>query len=108
MNTNIKRPSDGNGHARQLGQPEKKKSDNNHYKPLQNEVQFQLKTAHQDYINDVVSEDFKRNSKKFWSHVKNKDKENAGVAPLKSKKGYLKSDVQSKTEILNDVSQHVH
>ena len=53
-------------------------------------------------MKDVVSEDLKSNSKKFWSYVKNKGQENNGVAPLKSKEGYLKSDVQSKTEILNN------
>ena len=46
-------------------------------------------------MKDVVSEDFKSNSKKFWSYVKNKGQENTGIAPLKSKEGYLKSDMQS-------------
>ena len=53
-------------------------------------------------MKDVVSEDFKSNSKKFWAYVKNKGQEYTGVAPLKSKEWYLKKDAQSKTETLND------
>ena len=40
----------------------RKKRDNKHYKRLQHEIQFQLKTVHQDYMEDFVSENFKSNS----------------------------------------------
>ena len=49
-------------------------------------------------MTEVVSDDIKNNSKKFWSYVKNTGQENSGVGPLKNKEGYLKSDSQSKID----------
>jgi hypothetical protein len=40
--------------------------------------------------------------KRFWSFLNSKKQEYVGVAPLKNKQGFLKSDSQSKTNILND------
>ena len=100
MNTSIKRAIRLKQRAHRKARTTRKKHDNDCYKLFQHEVQFQLRITHQDYMKDLVSEDLKSNLKKFWSYVKNKGQENNGVAPLKSKEGYLKSDAQSKTEIL--------
>jgi hypothetical protein len=40
--------------------------------------------------------------KRFWSFLKSKKQESVGVAPLKNKQGFLKSNSQSKANILND------
>ena len=37
----------------------------------------------------------------MWSYIKSKGQEWTGVAPLKSKKGYLKSDNKAKANIPN-------
>jgi hypothetical protein len=46
------------------------------------------------FMEDVSSE-YKNHSKKIWSYIKSKGQEWEGVAPLKNKKGYLKSDNSS-------------
>ena len=56
---------------------------------------------------DEISQDLKTNSKRFWSFVKSRRQESIGVAPLKDKNGFLKSDSQSKAEILGDQFQSV-
>ena len=39
---------------------------------------------------------------RFWSFLKSKKQESVGVAPLKNKQGFLKSNSQSKANILKD------
>ena len=51
---------------------------------------------------DTVSHDFKDDSKKFWTFVKNKGHEATGVAPLKNKGGYLQSNNEARANILNE------
>ena len=72
------------------------------YKQLQHDVQYQIRSAHKDYMKTAVSDTFKKNSKKFWSFVKNTGQEATGVSPLKNKDGFLKSDSTSKANILNN------
>ena len=47
-------------------------------------------------MQDVVSDSYKGNPKKFWSYIKSTGQESAGVSPLKNEDGSLKSDNQSK------------
>jgi hypothetical protein len=45
---------------------------------------------------------YKDNTNKLWSYIKSKGQEFIGVAPLKNQQGFLKSDNQSKANILNE------
>jgi pantothenate kinase len=47
--------------------------------------------------------DNKDNSKRFWSYIKSKRQEPAGISPLLNKDGFLHSDSQIKAEILNNI-----
>ena len=55
-----------------------------------------------------ASSNFKENPKKFWSFIKSRGQEASGVATLKNKNDYLKSDKTSKAEILNEQFQSVY
>jgi hypothetical protein len=72
----------------------------NRYKLLKQESQWEILQANKKYMEDVSSE-YKNHSKKIWSYIKSKGQEWEGVAPLKNKKGYLKSDNKTKANILN-------
>ena len=43
-----------------------------------------MRSAHKQYMQDVVSDSYKGNSKKFWSYIKSTGQESAGVSPLKN------------------------
>jgi hypothetical protein len=49
----------------------------------------------------MANRDIKENSKRFWSYIKSKRQEPAGISPLLNKDGFLHSDSQIKAEILN-------
>ena len=83
------------------------KKDKDRYKKLQAEVQFEVRSAHKQYMQDVVSDSYKGNPKKFWSYIKSTGQESAGVSPLKNEDGFLKSDNQSKANILNNQFESV-
>ena len=72
------------------------------YRQLQHDVQFQIRSAHKDFMKTAVSDTFKNNPKKNWSFMKNTGQEATGVSPLENKDGFLKSENTSKANILND------
>ncbi|KAL8604168.1 hypothetical protein ACOMHN_047380 [Nucella lapillus] len=94
----IRRKQRAHTKARKTG----KKRDQDRYKRLQQEVKDNIKKASHHYLDTVVTDDFKTNSKKLWAYVKSKGQESQGVSPLKNTEGYLKSDNCSKAEILNN------
>ena len=53
-------------------------------------------------MNDIISLSYTEKPKRFWSFLKSKGQDSVGVAPLKNKEGFLKSDSQSKANILNE------
>ena len=59
-------------------------------------------------MQDVVRDSYKGNPKKFWSYIKSTGQESAGVSPLKNEDGFLKSDNQSKANILNSQFESVY
>jgi predicted AAA+ superfamily ATPase len=61
-----------------------------------------VRKAHTDFIQNTVNRDNKDNSKRFWSDIKSKRQEPAGISPLLNKDGFLHSDSQIKAEILNN------
>ncbi|KAL8590830.1 hypothetical protein ACOMHN_052181 [Nucella lapillus] len=91
----IRRKQRAHTKARKTG----KKRNQDRYKRLQQEVKDNIKKASHHYLDTVVTDDFKTNSKKLWAYVKSKGQESQGVSPLKNTEGYLKSDNCSKAEI---------
>ena len=78
------------------------------YKKLQAEVQFEARSAHKQYMQDVVSNSYKGNPKKFWSYIKSTGQESVGVSPLKNEDCLLKRDNQSKADIFNSQFESVN
>ena len=80
----------------------------NRYKKLQAEAQRSTRKAHKGYMEDIVSQDLKENSKRFWSFIKSKRQGAAGVLALMKEDGYLQSDSSVKAKILNKQFQSVY
>ena len=59
---------------------------------------------HKGYMEDIVSQDLKENSKLFWSFIKS----TSGASALMNQNGYLQSDYSVKAEILNKQFQSVY
>ena len=78
-----------------------KKRDKDRYKRLQSDVQLQIRKLHKGYMQEVVSDSYIGNPKKFWSYIKSAGQEASGVSPLINENGFLKSDSQSRANILN-------
>ena len=97
INTFIRKAIRRKQKARKTG----KKRDIDRYKRLQAEVKYNIKQTSKSYLENIISEDFNSNAKKFWSYIESKRQESTGVSPLKSQDGFLKSDSTSKAEILN-------
>ena len=76
----IRRKQRAHAKAKETG----KKKDRDRYRRLQLEVKDSIKKASRNYLNNIVTDDFKSNSKKFWAYVKSKRQESQGVSPLKS------------------------
>ena len=58
------------------------KRDRDRYKRLQQHVQWEIRRANRQYMQDIVSESYTDKPKRFWSYVKSKGQESMGVAPL--------------------------
>ena len=54
------------------------------YKKFRAQVQFEVSSAHKQYMQDVVSDSYKGNLKKFWSSIKSTGNESTGESPLKN------------------------
>ena len=80
----------------------KKKKDIDRYRRLQKEVKYMIRVVNKQYVESSVDEAYTSNPKRFWRYVKSKGQDSSGVPPLKDKDGFLKSDNQAKSEILND------
>ncbi|CAG2209800.1 unnamed protein product [Mytilus edulis] len=78
------------------------------YKRLKANTQKETRKAHRKYIQDVVSNDFKENPKRFYTYVKSKKQESSGVSALTNTDGFLHSESSQKAEILNDQFQSVY
>ena len=101
MNGPIKRTIRRKQRAYRKSKQTHSKRDRDRYKRLQQQVQWETRKAHRQYMQDIVSESYTDKPKRFWSYVKSKGHELIGVAPLKNNDGFLQSDNQSKADILN-------
>ena len=73
------------------------------FRSIQKQVIKNLKSARENYINNILADSLKnKDTKPFWRYVKSQRQDNCGVAPLKSPtSGELFSDSLSKAKILN-------
>ena len=102
MNTTIKRLIKRKQMALRTAKKSKLKRNTDRYKRLQKEVQYQVRKASKEYLMGTVSNDYRDNTKKFWSYVKSRGQETTGVSPLKNKDGFLQSGNIARANILND------
>ena len=78
------------------------------YKHLSKSLQRECRKAHNTYVNDIICGDMKQNSKKLWTYLKSKKQDTTGIAPLQHQDGLLRSDSETKAELLNDQFQSVY
>ncbi|CAG2232580.1 unnamed protein product [Mytilus edulis] len=72
MNTAIRRKINQKQKAHKKARKTKKKRDQDRYKRLRQEVQWEIRQANKKYMEEVSS-NYKDNSKKFWSYIKSKE-----------------------------------
>ena len=108
VNTNLRKLMRKKQRAHLLAKRTRQARDWNRYKKLQAEAQRSTRKAHKGYMEDIVSQDLKENSKRFWSFIKSKRQEASGVSVLINEDGYLQSDSPVKAKILNKQSQSVY
>jgi hypothetical protein len=102
MTTTLRRAERRKQRAHKKMNKTGKKRDKDRYKRIQAEVNFAIKRAGKNYLEEIVSEDFVNKPKKFWSFIKSKGQESCGIPPLIDEYGYLRSEAKNKAEILNN------
>ena len=78
------------------------------YKDLQRSAQKTSRQTERAYLQKVVSGDLDKNPRRFWSFIKIRKQENEGVSSLIDKDGFLQSDSQKKSDILNNQFQSAY
>ena len=96
INTEIRRKIRRKQRAHKKSKATKKKRNCDRYLRLQTAVNFLIQEAHTNYLQDIVSEDCKSDNKKFWSYIKSKGQDSAGVPPLKDQDSFLYSSSTKK------------
>ena len=76
------------------------------YRCQRNRVVKLLKTAHNDYLNNVIGGSLQENHKRFWSYIKRLRSDNFGIPVLRKGDSIFTSD-KDKAEALNDYFQSV-
>ena len=67
------------------------------YESLKKESRQACKTALNDYLNNIFSED--KGNKQFWSYIKSRRKETVGIASLCNENGITVTSSQEKANI---------
>ena len=88
MNGNIRRLIRRKQQAHKKARSTGLKRARDRYKRFQHDVQYQIRSAHKNFMRNAVSDSFKDDPKKFWSYVKSSGQEATGVSPLK-KQGWV-------------------
>jgi hypothetical protein len=77
------------------------------YKTQKKTVQSKLKSAHDNYINNILVESLQsKDTKPFWRYIKQRRQDSTGIAPIKSD-GKLVTDNKGKAELINKHFQSV-
>ncbi|CAG2244745.1 unnamed protein product [Mytilus edulis] len=82
INTQTRRAMRRKQRAHSKAKRSNNPSDWEKYKKLKANTQKETRKAHRKYIQDVVSNDFKENPKRFYTYVKSKKQESSGVSAL--------------------------
>ena len=77
----------------------RRKKDWNRYKGMQSSIQKEIREAHKQYMENVVSSDLKQNPQNFWSFIKSKSHDSTGVSPIDGQSWLQYSDGKKKVEI---------
>lgn len=70
------------------------------YHKIKGEAQRACRLAHQNYLNDIFSED--TSNKKLWSYIKSLNQEHVGIGDLKDSNNIPTSDPIKKANIIHD------
>ena len=70
----------------------------NKYKEIKKEAQQACRSAHAEYVNNMISSD--KTNKKPWTYIKNKNQEKFGIPDLKKDNSILQ-DPKDKADLLN-------
>ena len=97
-NRNIKRLSRRKRRAHRKARSTNRQADWDRYHQLQRETKETCRSTHNNYINNMISDD--NTNKKFYSFIKSKRTDNSGISPLRDD-GTLHSAPSEKAEILN-------
>ena len=97
-NRNIRRLARRKARAYKKARKSKFPADWVKYKTLKTQMKKACRTAHDEYVHDLVTED---HAKKLYTFIKSKKCDSSGVAPLK-KDGITHVEAQAKAEILNE------
>lgn len=62
-------------------------------------MQYEIRKVHRQYLQEVVSDSYKGDTKKFWPYIKPTRQESSGVSHPINEDELLKSDSQSKAHI---------
>ena len=108
INRNIKRLARRKKRAHKKAKTSKKTKDWSRYKHLQKVTQQEVRKAHDKYMDEIISGDITNNPKRLWTYLKSQKQDTAGVAPLKDGNGLLRSDAETKAELLNNQFQSAY
>ena len=77
--------------------------DNEIFKTHKKATALKIKKAHKDYVENILNKSLEdKNPKPFWNYIKQKRRDNVGIAPLKTADGQgLTSDSKTKADLLN-------
>ena len=100
INTNIKRLSNKKQRLYNRAKRTKNSKDLAAYKCLKRFVQKQCRAAYNNYIADSLNSSSRNGSKRLWSYIKSKKKDNLGVGSLYCD-GQVYTDNLGKANILN-------
>ena len=70
------------------------------YRQIKNECQRTCRQTHDQYLNDIFSQD--SSNKKLWSYIKSKNQENTGISDLRNKHNILTSDPVEKAHLIHN------
>ena len=98
VNTNIKRLAKQKQRAYKQAKQNQKWE---RYRSLKSELQRSCRQAHDEYVNNLITDAGSSAKKTLWTYVKSKRNDKVGVYPLK-KDGQTYSDSKPQADILND------
>ena len=88
----MRRKQRAHWRARKSGKPKEWER----YQNIQAKFQKETRTAEKTYLHNVVSDDLKKNPKRFWTYIKSKKQESEGVSPLINSDAFYRAIAQER------------